>query len=308
MRVAKSARLFSVSDVGVLLGIPVLLALAWLVPERYWRSLAGVLGPSAVSTFTSNPRTTEARIARTLGGRLAQLSARSILRGIAVERIIAILQILRSYRPFRRDPRVRLGDAGLVEQALRSGRGVILWVAHGPHGDLGAKAAFSRAGLAVSHLSTPGHGFSSSRFGKRYLNRLHNAAEDRHLKERILTKLDGSAAAVQAIVRRLRENRVVSITAHRGFGRVVEAPFLDGMLKLAPGAPSIAHMTGAALLPVFAFREDDGVVGVTFGPPIAIAADRPRDVAVADAARRYAEILEPHVLRHPAQWQGWLHL
>ncbi len=296
------------SDLGVVVGLPVLLALAWFVPERYWEWLARVLGPTAVSTFTSNPRATQAAIARTLGGRLREPSARSILRGIAIERIIAIFQILRSYRPYRRDPRIRIGDAQLVEQALRTGRGVILWVVHGLHGDLGAKAAFSRAGLAVSHLSTPAHGFSSSRFGMRYLNRLHNAAEDRHLEERILSSTDGSAAGVQAILRRLRDNQVVSITAHRGSGRVVEAPFLDGTLKLALGAPSIAHMTGAALLPVFAFREDDGVVGVTFGPPIAIATDRPRAEAVADAARRYAAILEPHVLRHPTQWLGWLHI
>jgi lauroyl/myristoyl acyltransferase len=296
------------SDIGVLGGIPVLLVLAWCVPERFWGRIARLLAPLSISTFTSNRALTEATIARTLGRRGGTIAANRILPGIAAERTIAVLQILRCYRPFRRDPRVRLHGLDRVERARQAGRGVMLWVSHGIHGDLGAKAAFRAGGLAVGHLSTPAHGFSTSRFAIRFLNPVHNAAEDRYLEERILTPLDGSPAALQAIVRRLRANRVVSLTAHRGVGRYVEAPFLEGTLKVAPGAPILAHTTGAALVPVFPVRAADGAIDVTLGPIIDLPAGVPRGEAVEAAVRTYARTLEPFVLRDPAQWLGWVHL
>ncbi len=168
--------------------------------------------------------------------------------------------------------------------------------------------AFRKEGLSVSHLSTPTHGFSSSRFGIRYLNRLQTVAEDRHLAERILLPVEGQNAALKVVVRRLRTNRVVSITAQRGTGRTVDAPFLDGTLTLAPGAPALAYMTGATLLPVFAFRDEGGVIDVTVEPPIDVADGAPREVSVAEAVRAYGRMLEPYVLRYPGQWLGWVQL
>ena len=68
----------------------------------------------------------------------------------------------------------------------------------------------------------------------------------------------------------------------------------------------MAHLTGAALLPAFAFRAEDGSVDLTIEPPIAMAGAR--DPAVADAVQAYATLSEPHVLRHPAQWLSWVQL
>jgi lauroyl/myristoyl acyltransferase len=227
---------------------------------------------------------------------------------MAGEGILAFLQVLRSHRFDRWVPAVRLAGFDRIERALQAGRGVVLWVAHAFHGHLAAKVAFRKAGLSVSHLSRPTHGFSSSRFGIGYLNRIQTAVEDRYLAERILLPLEGQNAALNLLVRRLRANGVVSITAQRGTGRTVDAPFLGGSLALAPGAPALADMTGATLLPVFAFRDESGVVEVTVEPPIEIRSGAPREAAVAHAVRSYAAVLEPYVLRHPGQWLGWVQL
>jgi lauroyl/myristoyl acyltransferase len=299
------ARAFSMDDVGVLVGIPLLLGLAWLVPENYWPPIGQVLSPLAISGLTPDPTTTLGSIRRTLGSRLPATDARNILRSMASEGILTFFQILKCYRFDRWTPAVRLANFERVEQAQQSGRGVILWVAHAFHGHLGAKVAFRRAGLSVSHLSRPTHGFSSTKFGVRYLNWLQRVVEDRHLAERIQLPLEGQNAALNVVVRRLRANSIVSITAQRGTGRTVDAPFLDGRLLLAPGGPVLAHMTGATLLPVFAFRDESGLVDVTVEPPIEVPADAPREQAVADAVRRYATVLEPYVLRCPGQWLGW---
>lgn len=194
-----------------------------------------------------------------------------------------------------------------VDAALRAGRGALLWVAHGFHGHLGAKVGFARAGLTVSHLSRATHGFSESRFGIRVLNRIQTVVEDRYLGERILIPSRGKAP-LDLLARRLGANGIVSITAQRGTGRTVEVPFLDGRLRLAGGAPALAHKTGAALLPVFAFRNPACIVEVVVEPPIGVDGRLSREQAVARAVRDYAPTLERYVLRYPGQWLGWLQL
>lgn len=299
--------MFSITDAGLVVGLPILLAIAWMVPERHWRAIARTLGPLAVSSLGRDVPSIIETIRRTLGALPLAGSARAILHGLAGERILTVLQALRSYRLDRPDPAVRIAGLRYVEEALQSGRGAVLWVAHSLHADLGAKAAFHRAGLRVAHLSTAEHGFSSTRFGMRYLNRFQTAAEDRHIALRILLPLDGPNGALHVAVRRLRDNGIVSITAHRGVNRPVEAPFLDRRLLLAPGGPALAYMTKATLLPVFAFRDETGIVDVTIEPPIETGGAS-RDEAATLAIRRYAAILEPYVLRYPAQWLGWLNL
>jgi lauroyl/myristoyl acyltransferase len=160
----------------------------------------------------------------------------------------------------------------------------------------------------VVHLSTPAHGFSATRFGVRYLNRIQTRIEDRYIAERVLLPLSGQNTALQTLVRRLKANKVVSITGQRGTGRTVAARFLDGTLTLAPGAPMLGHMTGASVFPTFAFRAPDGAIEVTVEPPVELPAGLPREAAVTQAVQQFATISEGYALRHPGQWLSWVQL
>lgn len=314
-------RAFSGTDLGVLIGAPFFTLPAWLLPERSWPALGRLLSPMAIGDLTRDPAATEAVIRKTLGARLPDLPAGSILRDMGAEGIFTFFQVLKCYRPAGRDrggrelggrelggwvPPVRISGFEHVHAALASGRGAVLWVSHAFHGHLGSKVGFHRAGLAVVHLSTPAHGFSATRFGVRYLNRIQTRIEDRFIAERVMLPLQGQNAALQTLAKRLKANKVVSITGQHGTGRTVAARFLDGTLPLAPGAPSLAYMTGAKLLPVFAFRAADGVVEVTAEPEIAL--EGSRDDAVARAVQDFATRSEPYVLRYPGQWLSWVQL
>jgi lauroyl/myristoyl acyltransferase len=304
-------RAFSGTDLGVLIGAPFFTLPAWLLPERSWPALGRLLSPMAIGDLTQDPAATEAVIRKTLGARLPDLPAGSILRDMGAEGICTFFQVLKCYRPSGWKlggwvPPVRISGFEHVRAALASGRGAVLWVSHAFHGHLGSKVGFHRAGLEVVHLSTPAHGFSATRFGVRYLNRIQTRIEDRFIAERVMLPLQGQNAALQTLAKRLKANKVVSITGQRGTGRTVEARFLDGMLPLAPGAPSLAYMTGAKLLPVFAFRAADGVVEVTAEPEIAL--EGSREDAVARAVQDFATRSEPYVLRYPGQWLSWVQL
>jgi lauroyl/myristoyl acyltransferase len=299
-------RAFTGTDLGVLIGAPLFTLPAWLLPDRHWPSLARRLSPLAIGDLTKDVAATETVIRRTLGDHLPDLPARTILRDMGAEGILAFFQLLKCHRFDGWEPRVRIAGFEHVHAALQRGRGAVLWVAHGFHGHLGAKIGFRRAGLEVVHLSTPAHGFSASRFGVRFLNRLQTRIEDRYIAERVLLPLEGQNAAPQTLARRLKANRVVSITAQRGAGRTVSVPFLHGALALAPGGPVLAQMTGATLLPVFAFRAGDGAIEVTVEPEIELSGPRP--TALTSAARAFAARSAPHVLRHPGQWLSWVQL
>lgn len=290
----------------MLLGVPVFTLPAWLLPERHWPALARTLSPMAIGDLTQDAAATEAMIRRTLGARLPDVPAKTILRDMGAEGILTFFQVLKCYRPDGWEPAVRIAGFEHVQAALAAGRGVVLWVSHAFHGHLGAKIGFHRAGLKVVHLSTPAHGFSATRFGVRYLNRIQTRIEDRYIGERVLLPLQGQNAALQILAKRLKANKVVSITGQRGTGRTVEARFLDGTLSLAPGAPALAQMTGAKLLPVFAFRAADGVVDVTVEPEIML--EGARAEANAAAVQAFAARSEPHALRHPGQWLSWVQL
>jgi lauroyl/myristoyl acyltransferase len=302
---------FSATDLGVLIGAPFFTLPAWLLPEPHWPALCRALSPMAIGDLTKDPAGSAAIIRRTLGARLAELDARRLIGEMGAEGIYTFFQVLKAYRPDGWVPPVHIAGFERVTAALERGKGVVLWVAHGFHGHLAAKVAFHRAGLSVVHLSTPAHGFSATKFGVRYLNRMQTRIEDRHIGERVMLPVDsrdvrGQNAALQILIKRLRANSVVSITGQRGTGRTVGAPFLDGTLTLAPGAPMLAHMTGAALFPVFAFRAEDGSVEVTVEQPIEM--EGTRDAAVAEAVRIFSAASEPYVLRHPAQWLSWVQL
>ena len=290
----------------MLIGAPIFTLPAWLLPERHWLALGRLLSPMAIGDLTQDAAATEAAIRATLGERLSDLPAKTILRDMGVEGIFTFFQILKCHRFDGWAPAVRITGFEHVQAALASGRGAVLWVSHGFHGHLGAKVGFHRAGLAVVHLSTPAHGFSTTKFGVRYLNRMQTRIEDRFIAERVMLPLQGRNAALQTLVKRLKANKVVSITGQRGVGRTATARFLDGSLPLAPGAPALAQMTGAKLFPVFAFRAADGVVEVTVEPEIVL--EGTRNEAIAASIQDFAARSEPYALRYPGQWLSWVQL
>ncbi len=99
-----------------------------------------------------------------------------------------------------------------VSAALDKGRGIIFWAGNFSFNDLIAKIAWRRLGLAVSHFSRPIHGFSTTRFGVRYLNAVRRGIEDRYLGERLMAEEHETQAALMRLREHLKTNGAISIT------------------------------------------------------------------------------------------------
>ena len=82
-------------------------------------------------------------------------------------------------------------------------------------------------------------------------------------------------------------------------------PFLGGTLKLSLGAPTLAALHGAPLLPVFTAADGTGGFEVIVGPPVEAKSHGYAGETARELARAYARILEAHLRRHPSEWRGW---
>lgn len=296
-------------DVAFAAELPLLWFMALALREHRWAAACRGLesAKARLRFFDPDP---VARIAeRAIGPSLPGFDARRFALDSAAGRSEHHLQILRSVSPGGWNAPIGLDGREHLDAALAAGHGAVLWVAHFCFNALAAKKAMAAAGYRVSHLSRPEHGFSKSRVGIATVNRLRVRAELAHLDGRIVIDRDRPMAATLAAQRLLKRNGIVSITAGAWEGqRLAKVDLLGGTLELAVGAPGLARLSGAALLPVFAVRGDDGALRVTVEPPISVTNVRDVDDALQDAARRFGERLEPWIRRHPAQWRDWKNL
>ncbi len=295
----------SATDFLVLVGLAVLTPLAWILPERAWRGIGHALAPIAGRVMARQTRESVARI-RALGGeRIGEARPEAVQDELMATYVEDILHVLRELRPGGWSPEIEIRGTGHIDAALARGRGAVLWISHFAFYSLTGKIALHRAGYAVSHLSHPRHGFSSTRFGMAVLNPIRARAEDRYLEARVMLGLDSAGAALAELARRLEANQVVSVTAREAAQRALEVRFLDGTIGFAAGAPYLAHKTGAALLPVHVMARPGGGYEVIVEPALEVDPGATREDACARAARQYGERLAPHVLARPGQWRGW---
>jgi lauroyl/myristoyl acyltransferase len=217
------------------------------------------------------------------------------------------LQVLRSRSHGGWSATPLLEGAAHLDAALAKGRGAVLWVAHFCFHALATKKALRAAGYPVWHLSRPEHGFSKSRLGIALYNGIRTGAEREHLAGRIVFDRERPGAAGIAAMRVLRKNGILSVTAGDWEGqRLATVQLCGGTLDLAVGAPRLARISGATLLPVFTVRgKDEDTIRVIIGPALPVPQRGDADDALQNAARGFARALEHYVRGYPAEWREW---
>jgi lauroyl/myristoyl acyltransferase len=148
-------------------------------------------------------------------------------------------------------------------------------------------------------------GFGRERSRETALSRRRLRPGLQALERQLVAELIGipggpSLAYLRLLAERLRANQVICIAADGREGQrfqVVEA--LGRPFPVASGMPSLARSAGAALLPLFCFRNHRGRLQLVIEPPLDVA--QPAEVV----ARRYAALFEGYLRRCPGQLRGW---
>lgn len=313
--------LVSWKDAYFVVYLGLMTAIAWCLPERYWPGAASAM-ERLVWRARRQPRGGKRKVldrtVRLIAGSNVTKSAEEILRGYSVYHHLATLQVLRCHRPGGWHPRIQLVGEDRLRRALEAGRGAIIWVPPTATSDLVTKMAFHRAGFRVSHLSRYTHGFSSTRFGYRFLNPVRTIAERRFLAERMemgpagpfVPGEEGPERAVDALARRLENGQVVSITFVDAQARNPRyVPLLNGWLPVGDGAIRLARRTGAALFPVVTIMREDGGFVTTIEPALEVRAaengDGDHDRMVEEVLGAYGRVLEGHLASAPEQFPLW---
>lgn len=292
-------RLVTASDVLNALTLAACAVIAWCLPRAAWKGAARALATLHVR-LRGVPAHRIGGVALRLGTTCSNLQ-RTIVENVYLENI----EVLREHHPLPSPVPVRLERGERLAAARSAGRGLIVWVSAFTHADLMTKKALAASGLRAIHLSTAAHGYSSSRLGIRFLNRIRVSAENRYLGGRINVTYGKARAAMTLLAASLARGDVVTITALGAGKRVVTLPFQGGQVHLALGAPQLALDTGAPLIPVFTTPDEHGGylvhVGETLSPPPNVDATAALDCIVS----AYVAQLAPHVEAHAALWRGW---
>jgi lauroyl/myristoyl acyltransferase len=293
-----------IADMYSMSKLAALTALVWATPPRYWHQLAH-LGIGNHED-RSDPCCAIYRQALAIYDEKF-LSALCAARRVSLrEAKIQVLGLAGPWRQWR--PPIRLFGEQHLLAALRRGKGVILWASPSTYSHLVFKIALTQAGHPITQLSRPTHGFGPSPRDIRLLNPIWMRVEERFLQERVLIEGVETKPAIRRLKARLAENGIVVITIGNEARRTVEVPFLEHRLRVATGPAFIAQSTGAALVPGFAVRGNDGTYEVTLESPLPVP---PRDAGperLVEVAAALARRIDPYARRFPEQWSGWSEL
>jgi lauroyl/myristoyl acyltransferase len=285
--------------------LAILVLPSWLLPERFWAPLWRTAARIPMLTNGRAVRRTAESVQAALG-ETDKSRSEAIVRDLRASVYELRMQDLRGWRPGGWTPKMVLEGDEHLQNALAGGKGAILWVAPFVFNSAPTKIALWQKRHRVSHLGSPKHGYSETRFGIAYLNRIRCVPEDRYLAQRIVFDSNAPSTAMRRMMRALKAGEVVSIVAASAEGSdMVQGPIFGGRLPVAIGAPRLAVLTGAPLLPLFTVRDPEAGFRIVIEPPIEIASDRTSEQRCIDATTEFLNRSEPWVRRFPEQWRAW---
>ena len=177
----------------------------------------------------------------------------------------------------------------IVQEALATGRGGILMIAHMGPWEAGGTWIASRGvpmtAVALTHDSPHVEGFFTTR------------------RERAGFRSVPLGRAARELLRTVARGEMIALAADRNFqesGTWVE--FFGRQALMPDGLVRIALRTGAPIIPAFPLRTDDLRVRVLFERPILLQQGQDD---VPGSVRRCLEVIEQYIRRWPEQWMAF---
>lgn len=113
--------------------------------------------------------------------------------------------------------------------------------------------------------------------------------------------------SVREMLRTLREGGIIGILPDQHTERGgIWLPFMGHLACTATGPATLAHRTGASIVPGFARRTEDDRLDVYILPPIEIPDTGNREADIRRATKMINEVLGEQIDRYPEQWV-WMH-
>ena len=200
------------------------------------------------------------------------------------------------HRPYFVRDTVRIKNRQVLDQALKSAKGVILVSAH-----------FGNFPLMLARLSLEGYKTSviMRPLKEGRVEEILEAERSRIDIETILSI--PRRACVEGAIRSLRKNRSLLIPLDQNFGTGgVFVNFFGTKAATAIGPVVLAQRTGAAILPCFIIRQKDDTHEIIFEPEIKLEIGLNEDESVTNNIQKITDVIESYIRKYPSQW-SWIH-
>jgi lauroyl/myristoyl acyltransferase len=202
---------------------------------------------------------------------------------------------------------------GNLHHALRNGNGVILWESNGFGNRILSKRILHRKGFVVRPVHGANHlgGFFTENSSATWvrcalINRFFENCERKFVAEIIKLPRSNSLAFTRILLNRLNQNAIVSVSADGGTGqKMIPKRFLGRSEFFSTGIVSLAKISGAEILPMFCFRENDGKIKLVIEKPIKVQNNDDREESLESSVADYINLLETYVRRYPEQYINW---
>ena len=275
---------------------------ARFLSSRGEERLGEVIGRVAYTIFRRRRRLITSGLAGVFGSSLASGDISRIAKRVLRNEWVGGFSLSAA----RKNPSQRVVLDGLehVHTALSRGKGLILL--ESPFGKrLLGKAVLAQKGFILSQLHAKQHGGPLTWLGQTLIRRMFRTIESKFVHE-IIDIDEHSLAYLRLLINRLNQNGIICISGVGRSGRNHVPDELAGVEVLLPTGPfSLARMSGAAIIPLFCFTDDDGVERLTLETPIRLDGSDRSDEALVQGVRQYARLLEAYIGRYPDQWYLW---
>jgi lauroyl/myristoyl acyltransferase len=200
-----------------------------------------------------------------------------------------------------------------LESALEKGKGAILWEASGFGSRNVSKHILRDKGIAVHQVHSENHlgWVSTDLHSGTWLRRRVIVPTIRRWMARFVESIvwlrsEQSVAMAKVLLNVLRHNGVVCSTADGSWGaRLAVVQHLGRQRAFATGMPSLARVSGAALLPLFCTQDRQGIPTLTIGPPIQVETGADRQSALKSCVTEWVRLFESHVKAYPGKYRAW---
>ncbi|GIL17730.1 MAG: lipid A lauroyl acyltransferase [Oligoflexia bacterium] len=181
-------------------------------------------------------------------------------------------------------------------RAREEKKGVLLLSMHMGNGDMGV-SVMSLKGLPI-HLI-------SKKFKNKFLNALWFGV--RESKGTKFIDPHGAKTAFE-ILAALKKNEAVIFVVDQFMGRPygIETHFFGRKTGTAYGLALFAIKTGAPVLPVYTYRDQDLKTHLVIEPPIPLESNADRDLQILTMTEKYNLKIEEIIRRSPQHWM-WVH-
>src|SRR6266536_3233806 len=194
----------------------------------------------------------------------------------------------------RQGPRVQVleGDVRIVFDHLAAGRGVVFALPHMGNWDQAGAWIINRG---AGSFTTVAERIKPESVYERFV------AFREGLGMEVLPASGGSRP-FGVLAQRLRAGKIVCLPCDRDVtGSGIEVGFFGEKARMMAGPAALAVQTGAALIPVTLWFDDDGW-GVRFHAEIPVPAEGDRKQRAAAMTQQIAHAFEEGISAHPADW------